>query len=306
MRMLQAIHFINSANIPYAEIRLDGNIHIAGVNGVGKSTILRAVLFFYNADTRNLGIENHQQGFSEFYLKFSNSYLVYEIFKDTETHLAIVFKSQNRACFRFVKTSFVKELFLDEHHRAKSPQEIVQTFNAQKLFYSPRTIELHKEFKDIIYGVPADLKIRPFSLFESKNYENIPRTITNIFLNYKLESEFIKKSIIYSLVEDEQLYQINLTAIQEPLGKIEGYLTDIDLYIRHEQLAKDIVGEYERILTIEADKRHLAIQLGGSVKFAKIEKRTLKERSSSFKLKLTRFKRLSTNLSDNLVRKGMR
>lgn len=75
MRSLKAIYFINSADIPYAELHLDGNVHIAGVNGVGKSTILRAILFFYNADTRNLGIETHQQNFSDFYLKFPNSYI---------------------------------------------------------------------------------------------------------------------------------------------------------------------------------------------------------------------------------------
>ncbi|GAK54439.1 hypothetical protein U14_05724 [Candidatus Moduliflexus flocculans] len=294
MRMLQAIYFINSANIPYAEIRLDGNVHIAGVNGVGKSTILRAILFFYNANTRNLGIENHQQGFSEFYLKFSNSYIVYEILKENEVYLAIVLKSQNRACFRFVKTPFLKELFLDEHHRAKSPQEIVQSFNAQKLFHSPM-IERQTEFKDIIYGTPVDLKFRAFSLFESKNYENIPRTIANIFLNYKLESDFIKKSIIYSLVEDERLYQINLLAIQEPLGKIERYLADIDLYSQQEQLAHTIVAEYERIIIIEADKYHLAIQLGSSVKFAEIEKKDIEGKIT---LLQTEISKVQTALND--------
>ena len=277
MRSLKAIYFINSADIPYAELHLDGNVHIAGVNGVGKSTILRAILFFYNADTRNLGIETHQQSFSDFYLKFPNSYIVYEILKDDDIHLAMLFKSQNRACFRLVKSSFIKELFIDEHHRAKSPQEIVQTFNARKFLYSP-IIERHKDFREIIYGVPSHAKIRPFTLFESRSYENIPRTISNIFLNYKLESGFIKKSIISSLVEDEKLYQINLAAIHEPLGKIEDYLLDIDVYTRHEHIAKDIDQQYEKIVTIEADKHNLAVQLGGSVKFAEIEKKDLAEK----------------------------
>lgn len=29
---------------------VDGNVHFAGTQGVGKSTVLRALLFFYNAD----------------------------------------------------------------------------------------------------------------------------------------------------------------------------------------------------------------------------------------------------------------
>lgn len=56
MRYLNKIVFINSANIRYAEICLDGNVHFIGTQGVGKSTILRAILFFYNANKQKLGI----------------------------------------------------------------------------------------------------------------------------------------------------------------------------------------------------------------------------------------------------------
>ena len=53
MRNLSRIIFINSANIPYSDdIYLDGNVHFIGTQGVGKSTLLRAILIFYNADTQ--------------------------------------------------------------------------------------------------------------------------------------------------------------------------------------------------------------------------------------------------------------
>lgn len=58
MRYLNKVIFLNSAHIPYAEIRVDGNVHFIGTQGVGKSTLLRAILFFYNADKLHLwGIE---------------------------------------------------------------------------------------------------------------------------------------------------------------------------------------------------------------------------------------------------------
>ena len=56
MRYLSKIIFINSASIRYAEIKLDGNVHLIGTQGVGKSTLLRAILFFYNADKQRLAI----------------------------------------------------------------------------------------------------------------------------------------------------------------------------------------------------------------------------------------------------------
>lgn len=40
MKYLNKIIFINSANIPYAEISVDGNVHFTGTQGVGKSTVM--------------------------------------------------------------------------------------------------------------------------------------------------------------------------------------------------------------------------------------------------------------------------
>lgn len=36
MRALRKIIFVNSANIRYAEVKLDGNVHFIGTQGVGK------------------------------------------------------------------------------------------------------------------------------------------------------------------------------------------------------------------------------------------------------------------------------
>ena len=73
MRNLSRIIFINSANIPYSDnIYLDGNIHFIGTQGVGKSTILRAILFFYNADTQKLGIPVEKQNYTDYYFPFAN------------------------------------------------------------------------------------------------------------------------------------------------------------------------------------------------------------------------------------------
>ena len=56
MRYLNKIIFLNSADksLPYAEVNLDGNTHFIGTQGVGKSTLLRAILFFYNANKQKL------------------------------------------------------------------------------------------------------------------------------------------------------------------------------------------------------------------------------------------------------------
>ena len=98
MRQLRKIIFINSANIPYGEVLLDGNVHFIGTQGVGKSTLLRAILFFYNANMRQLGIPSEKQSFLEYYFDNLNSHLIYEVQADKHTYCVWAFKSQNRIC----------------------------------------------------------------------------------------------------------------------------------------------------------------------------------------------------------------
>ena len=66
MRYLSKIVFLNSAHIPYAEVKLDGNVHFIGTQGVGKSTLLLDLIFFYNAYKLKLGIPKEKKSFDSF------------------------------------------------------------------------------------------------------------------------------------------------------------------------------------------------------------------------------------------------
>ena len=94
MRYLNKIVLINSAHIRYAEVMLDGNVHFIGTQGVGKSTLLRAILFFYNADKMKLGIQKEQKGFDDFYLPSIDSYIVYEVVRENGKFCVVVFRNQ--------------------------------------------------------------------------------------------------------------------------------------------------------------------------------------------------------------------
>ena len=97
MKYLNKVIFINSANIPYAEIAVDGNVHFTGTQGVGKSTVLRALLFFYNADKHRLGIQQGQKPFDEFYFRQSNSYILYEVMRENGAYTILVGRYQGRS-----------------------------------------------------------------------------------------------------------------------------------------------------------------------------------------------------------------
>lgn len=114
MRYLNKIIFLNSAHIPYAEVKLDGNVHFIGTQGVGKSTLLRALLFFYNADKLRLGIPKEKKSFDAFYFPYPNSYIVYEVMRENGAYSVLALKNQGRVMFRFIDAPFDSKWFIDE------------------------------------------------------------------------------------------------------------------------------------------------------------------------------------------------
>lgn len=227
MRYLNKIIFINSATIHYAEVRVDGNVHFIGTQGVGKSTILRSILFFYNADTQKLGIPVEKKNYTDYYYQYSDSYIVYEITRETGNFCVLSFKSMNRICYRFIDSEYKKELFIGEDNAAyDSWEKIRASLDKNKIHYS-NNINTYDEYRNILYGNAQGRKdYRKYSLMESKQFQNIPRTIQNVLLNSKLEAEFIKQTIISSLNEEE--VNIDLNRYKTHLFNFETQLKDIE------------------------------------------------------------------------------
>ena len=233
MRNLSRIIFINSANIPYSDdIYLDGNVHFIGTQGVGKSTLLRAILFFYNADTQRLGISVEKQNYADYYFPYSNSYIVYEVATENDAFCILSFKSMNRVCYRFINSPYRKEFFIDENRVAYSENDRVRAVLDQHGVEYSRIIYTYDEYRNILYGNGTSPEFSRYSLMESKQYQNIPRTIQNVLLNSKLDAEFIKKTIISSLNEDETA--IDLNSYKEHLKNFETRLKDIEEFQKRE------------------------------------------------------------------------
>ena len=274
MRYLNKIVFINSAHVPYAEIKLDGNVHFIGNQGVGKSTLLRAILFFYNVDKSKLGIktQDKQKSFDEFYLPYPNSYIIYEVCRDDSTYFIMTFLSQNRAAFRIVDCPYNREFFLDDSNNARVEWGKISEFIGNRIFKS-NIIRGYEELRDILYGnTPSILNkdLKRFSLLESTKYQNVPRTIQNIFLNQSLESRVIKDTIIDSM--DFSSDNIDLIFYREHLKNFKQQYQDIwkwyakDKYgkIKVQVDADNVISKY----TLFEYTRKQIIELCGNLKFA--------------------------------------
>lgn len=288
MKFLNKIVFINSADksLRYAEINLDGNVHFIGTQGVGKSTLLRAILFFYNADKQKLGIPREKKTFDEYYFPFQNSYIIFEIKTGHAPFCVLAFKSQGRVAFRFFDAAFDKDFFIDSEGRAFESWDKTREAFGKDISYT-RIISGYEEYRNILYGNNKGLpgEFRKYALLESKQFQNIPRTITNVFLNANLSAEFVKETIIKSLNEEE--IKIDLTTYsQTHLRDFETNLNDIKKWTDRnrngenlvEKQAENVTTLYAALKYLDKKKAGLASQVGWALNNVKEQQPKIKQK----------------------------
>lgn len=280
MRYLNKIIFINSASVKYTEIELDGNVHLIGTQGVGKSTLLRAILFFYNANKTKLGIPREKKGFDDYYFEFQNSYIIYEVLKDGVPFCVLAYKSNGKVAFRFFNSAYKRELFIDESNRAFESWDKIRSALGREIHYSS-LVTSYEEFRKIIYGDNKGLKpdFRKYALIESKQFQNIPRTIQNVFLNSNLEAKFIKDTIINSLNEDEFIIDIENYS-KNHLRDFETQINNINIWFKENKKgqiiirkqAEKVIDKYRIHNLVKREKKELAIELGSRIQYVDREK----------------------------------
>lgn len=256
MRYLNKIIFLNSAHIPYAEVKLDGNVHFIGTQGVGKSTLLRALLFFYNADKLRLGIPKEKKSFDSFYFPYPNSYIVYEVMRENGAYCVLALKNQGRVMFRFIDAPFDSKWFIDERKQvygewSKIREQVGKKYDISSLVSS------YEMYRDIIFGNNRRLELQPFrkyAIVESAKYQNIPRTIQNVFLNTKLDADFIKNTIIRSMSDEDNCIDLNF--YREQIKEFEQEYKDVSLWTKKEKngevlvrrMADKVIDAYRTLL----------------------------------------------------------
>ena len=218
---------------------------------------MRAILFFYNADKLKLGIQKEKKAFDAFYFEYPNSYIVYEVMRENGPFFIVAFKYQGRVAFRFVDTEYKKEYFVNSLGEVYSDWSAIRN-EIGKDVYCSGIVDIYENYRDIIYGNRREVKpqMYRFALSESANYQNIPRTIQNVFMNSKLDADEIKKTIISSLDDDEAF--VDLTYYRSQVASFEQQFKDISLWYRKDgkgqveirNLADKVNGKYRDLLAL--------------------------------------------------------
>lgn len=275
MRALRKIIFVNSAHIRYAEVRLGGNVHFIGTQGVGKSTLLRAILFFYNADKLHLGIPKEMKSYDEFYLPHANSYIVYEVEHEHGPFCVLTFRSSGRACYRFIDAAYRKEWLIDDRGDVTADSKVIR----ERLGGASmsKIIDRYEQYRDILYGNKQAVgkEFARFQLMESNRYQNIPRSIQNVFLNSRLDANFIKDIIIRSMSEEEA--NIDLGYYRRQVADFGQEYKDISCWYKLNQKgesivrtqAENVVKTYRELLYMKQQIEELCGELKYAVRVSK-------------------------------------
>ena len=272
MKHLNKIVFFNSANVPYAEVLLDGNVHFAGTQGVGKSTVLRALLFFYNADKMKLGIQSGQKSFEEFYFRHSNSYIVYEVRTGQSAYSILLSRNQGKIVYRFIDAPYHKEWLLCKDGRVESDWIRIRERIGNSVDISTK-IDTYELYRNIIFGNTHDRSHRydKYAIVESPKYHNIPRSIQNVFLNSKLDADFVKTTIIQSMVESED--SIRLSDYRHLVTDFEREFDEIDCWFKKDShgvivvraKADKVIETYRLLVALEHEMKETWHQLNYAV-----------------------------------------
>ncbi len=203
---------------------------------MGKTTLLRALLFFYNARKDKLGIRNQgQRSFDDYYVPTPSSYIIYEVSRgeDQPPFCVILFRRHNKAAFRFVDAAYDRSWLIDDLGVvASDPLTIRQRIQNHGIDQSG-IIDRYNQYLDILYGnrsARMSKDLLKYYLLKSQQYQNIPRIIQNVFLNERVDAGFIKNTIISSITGDDEETVVDLNFFRSKLVNFSDELKDISLW----------------------------------------------------------------------------
>jgi len=239
---LKKIIFIDSAKFKNIDIDINENTLLLGASGVGKSSIMRAVLFFYtmNSERENLGIAvgDTKKGFNDWYFNIDgSSYVIYEYVTINGRFLFVVSRKKQLQYTFIDITNYdhkLENLFTNDVNVPLIYSELAAKLSSLNLdFYTTnekaeyKKIFCFEEYKKF----PQDFRKKQlqdckFYLFKNlKDVEYYGKYLSKVFLNNRITENNIK-SMLSSLLDmdlnDELLSisSINLDDLRIRLDKV--------------------------------------------------------------------------------------
>ncbi len=278
---LKKISFVETAKFKYIDVNIDLNTLLLGDSGVGKTSIMRAVLFFYtmNSDKAILGISDSEtkQTFADWYFdRNGGSHIIYEYQTQNGKFLFIVSRN-TRLQYTFIdidelNKEQIEEIFLDEDDVTIKHEKIIANLISKNIEYY--TTQKKDEYRNIFCldeykKMSSDFRKKNLSevkyyLYKNrKDIEFYGKYLSKIFLNNKVSESSIKNMLTSLLDVDAEtdiasVATIDIDDIQLRLEKIEQKESDYKRFVE-----KIDSGKLDKLESQSTDYKHFKNEILG-------------------------------------------
>lgn len=243
MRKLNRIVLINAAGFGFLDFPVGGHGQVIGVNGHGKTTLLRAVLFFYlgTNDKAPYGLDETKSDFVSHYLGEQPSYLIYEVERgdgEPAYHVAVT-RPAGRIQFHFIDAPFRKDYYLDG--RFVHPMDRVAE-HLRDARCASEQVTSYDDFHHRLYGIIPS----PYSVFRpaprsSGQVGILPRIISGIFTVSQLDADKLKSALTCGVRKESLATELDLSLLKNHLENFRRVNRAVKTYLSHEDGALALV-----------------------------------------------------------------
>jgi hypothetical protein len=254
VRKLERIVLINAAGFDYLEFPVGGHTQVIGVNGHGKSTLLRTVLFFYLGTNEKAPYALHdtKRDFVSHYLGDPPSYLIYEVSRGENEpgwHV-VVTRPAGRIQFHFIDAPYSRDHYL-EGRFVQPVETVLERLREARLPCD--TLHSYEDFTHRIYGmVPSTYAVFHPASRAAGQVNVLSQIISGIFTVSQLNADKLKSTLICGVRRDALATELDLVQLKNHLENFRRVNRAVKTYLRYEQSALDLVelaDEYERVKT---------------------------------------------------------
>ncbi|CAA6799381.1 MAG: Unknown protein [uncultured Sulfurovum sp.] len=306
---LKSVTLINSGDYTFSTIDIDGNVLLSGANGAGKSTFLRAVLFFYNPSLKraDFGIDANKTSFLDYYFPYPQSYLLYEYINQYGRNYVLVFKTK-KLRFRFFAIDNYREIDLKKifyvDGETLEPDMVMMNFRKVSINESDTFVGA-EQFQKIIYGQEGRTKksdLEKYALYNANaEYLHIGNTIKNIFLNHKIDADSIK-ALLVSNIDEMDRPSVQLEIVKNSIDKFLDKQESIEQFSKYMGISESIAKSKNDYIGLNEQQDIYLLNMIAREYFIVGEQETLSskmgELQSSFGLKSNERELLETNFSE--------
>ena len=205
MGYLKRVVLVNSAGYQLADVRLDGHCDMAGGQGVGKTTLMNAILFPFVVEDQYLDIDTREKTrFSLYYFKNVNSFVIYEVVNNLNaTYSILINRTGPSLNFHFISAPFDLDWLYNGEEQVTSWSDVRQKLIDLGINY--KTEDRMWKFNSIFLG-KGDSYNEQYSIVRTpKDRDAVRPLISAIFKNRPFTQENLKEILVAAVMSSNQV-----------------------------------------------------------------------------------------------------